>query len=159
MFWGFRIVPCIYIKFLFIAIKWATTRTFGHVRPAKIQISLRIRAFWSESPLGTFFYRKGCKVSSCGQWSPEQSAWMHMLFWVFVGRTCQKIRRRTLRLGSNKWLYCVCEVSPHSSVEDPPTFENRIYTVKRSHRFYGKYWQLAASTYTLNFTGAADYLQ
>ena len=26
-------------------------RTFGHVRPAKIQISLRIRAVWSESSL------------------------------------------------------------------------------------------------------------
>ena len=29
-------------------------RTFGHVRPAKIQISLRIRAGWSESSLGAF---------------------------------------------------------------------------------------------------------
>ena len=29
--------------------------TFGHVRPAKIQISLRIRAVWSESSLGTFW--------------------------------------------------------------------------------------------------------
>ena len=29
-------------------------RTFEHVRPAKIQISLRIRAVWSESSLSEF---------------------------------------------------------------------------------------------------------
>ena len=29
-------------------------RTSGHVRQAKIQISLRIRAVWSESSLGAF---------------------------------------------------------------------------------------------------------
>ena len=31
-------------------------RTFGHMRPAKIQISLRIRAVWSESSLGALGY-------------------------------------------------------------------------------------------------------
>ena len=31
-------------------------RTFGQVRPAKIQISLRIRAVWSESSPGAFWY-------------------------------------------------------------------------------------------------------
>ena len=30
-------------------------RTFGYVRPAKIQISLRIRAVWSTSSLGAFW--------------------------------------------------------------------------------------------------------
>ena len=30
-------------------------RTFGHLRPAKIQIRLRIRAVWSESSLGAFW--------------------------------------------------------------------------------------------------------
>ena len=29
-------------------------RNFGHVRQAKIQTSLRIRAVWSEFPLGAF---------------------------------------------------------------------------------------------------------
>ena len=33
-------------------------RTFGHVHPAKIQISLRIRAVWSESSLGAFWIAK-----------------------------------------------------------------------------------------------------
>ena len=37
-------------------------RTFGHVRPAKIQISLRIRLVWSESSLGAFW-----KVMLSGQ--------------------------------------------------------------------------------------------
>ena len=35
--------------------------TFGHVRPAKIQISLRIRAVWSESSLGAFWIGKDAK--------------------------------------------------------------------------------------------------
>ena len=39
-------------------------RSFPHVRPAKIQISLRILAVWSDSSLGG---RQGCKVSKCGQ--------------------------------------------------------------------------------------------
>ena len=33
-------------------------RTSGYVRPAKIQISLRIRAVWSESSLDTFWIAK-----------------------------------------------------------------------------------------------------
>ena len=38
-------------------------RTFGHVRPVKIQISLRIRAVWSESSLGAFWIAKDEKSS------------------------------------------------------------------------------------------------
>ena len=41
-------------------------RTFGHVRPAKIQISLRIRAVWSESSRGTFWIHMDA-VSPSGQ--------------------------------------------------------------------------------------------
>ena len=37
-------------------------RTFSHVRPAKIQISLRIRAGWSESSLGAFWIAKEAKL-------------------------------------------------------------------------------------------------
>ena len=36
-------------------------RTFGHVRPAKIQISLRIRADWSESSLGALWTAEDAK--------------------------------------------------------------------------------------------------
>ena len=62
-------------------------RPFGHVRPAKIQISLRIRAVWSESSLGAFWIAKDA-VSSRGQrrlWSDCAHAqadlnlrWAHM---------------------------------------------------------------------------------
>ena len=41
-------------------------RTSGHVRPAKIQISLRIRAVWSESPLGAFLIAKGVNFLHAG---------------------------------------------------------------------------------------------
>ena len=36
-------------------------RTFGHVHPVKIQISLRIRAVWSECSLGAFWIAIGAK--------------------------------------------------------------------------------------------------
>ena len=36
--------------------------TFGHVCPAKFQISLRIHAVWSESSLGAFWIAKGAKL-------------------------------------------------------------------------------------------------
>ena len=36
-------------------------RTFRHVRPAKIQISLRIRTVWSESSLGVFLIARNVK--------------------------------------------------------------------------------------------------
>ena len=35
--------------------------TFGHVRPAKIQMSLHIRTVWSESSLGAFWMAKDAK--------------------------------------------------------------------------------------------------
>ena len=36
-------------------------RTFGHVCPAKFQISMRLRAVWSESSLGAFWIGKDAK--------------------------------------------------------------------------------------------------
>ena len=39
-------------------------RTFRHVRQAKIQISLRIRAVWSESSLGALYIAKAAKFLS-----------------------------------------------------------------------------------------------
>ena len=46
-------------------------RTFGHVRPEKIPISLRIRAVWSESLLGAFWITKYAKFlhAENGDWS------------------------------------------------------------------------------------------
>ena len=65
--------------------------TFGHVRPAKIQINLRIRAAWLDS--------QGCKVSSCRQHRLCSGfATLHRLILAFVERTCQKVRIFMLRL-------------------------------------------------------------
>ena len=55
-------------------------RTFGHVRPAKIQISLRIRAVWSESSLSAFWIAKDAKFVHADSL---------MMIWVFVGRTLE----------------------------------------------------------------------
>ena len=38
--------------------------TFEHVRTAKIQISLHIRAIWSESSLGAFWIAKDAKLQA-----------------------------------------------------------------------------------------------
>ena len=57
-------------------------RTFGHMRPAKIQIRLRIRAVWSESSLGAFWISKNAKFLHVDNkdWSPMR---MRRLIWVF----------------------------------------------------------------------------
>ena len=64
-----------------------TKCTVVHVRPAKIQISLRIRAAWSESSLGAFWIAKGAMCLHAGNedWSDCADAqadlshrWSHM---------------------------------------------------------------------------------
>ena len=70
------------------------------MRPAKIQISLRIRAVWSEPPLGAFRIANDAKfcVSVCvcvcvcvlfvffqaETEVSDQTAWMRKLIWVFL---------------------------------------------------------------------------
>ena len=58
--------------------------TFGYVRPAKIQISLCIRAVWSESSLDTFRIAKDAKNIHAGNEDSNQTARMRRLIWVFV---------------------------------------------------------------------------
>ena len=72
-------------------------RPFGHVRLVKIQISLRIRAVWSESSLGAYWTAKGAKFLHANNEDFNQTARMRRLIWVFVGRTCEKVRFLTLR--------------------------------------------------------------
>ena len=72
-------------------------RTFGHVLPAKIQISLCIRTVWSESSLGAFLDSQGYSVSSWGQlclWSNCADA---VLIWDLIGHTYAKVRFLTFR--------------------------------------------------------------
>ena len=67
-------------------------RTFCHIRQTKIQISLRIRAVWSKSSLRAFWIAKAVKFLHADNEGFEQTAWIRRLIWVFVRRTCQKIR-------------------------------------------------------------------
>ena len=55
------------------------------MRPAKIQISLRIRAVWSESSLGAFWIAKDA-ISSYGLRDSDQIARMRSLFGTLVRR-------------------------------------------------------------------------
>ena len=71
---------------------------FGHVRPEKIQISLRIRAVWSKSSLGAFWKAKDTKSLHADNEDSDRTARMRRLIWDFVGRTCQKVRFLTFRL-------------------------------------------------------------
>ena len=41
--------------------------SYGHLHPAKIQISLHILTVWSDFPLGVFLNSQGCNVSSYPQ--------------------------------------------------------------------------------------------
>ena len=66
-------------------------RTFVHVRPTKIQISLHIHAIWSESSLGAFWLAKGAKFLYADNEDSDQTAQMRRLIWVFVGRICQTV--------------------------------------------------------------------
>ena len=69
--------------------------TFGHVRPVMIQISLRIRAVWSESSLAVVWIAKDAKFLHADN---EDSDRIRRLIWVFVEHTCKKVRFLTLRL-------------------------------------------------------------
>ena len=59
--------------------------TFWHVRPTKTQISLCIRAIWSES-------------SNVPSDATDQTARMYILIWISAGRTCAKVRFLTFQL-------------------------------------------------------------
>ena len=83
---------------------WATVknRNFDHVRLAKIQISLRIRAVWSESSLDAFCIAKDANFLHADNEDSNQTARMRRLIGVFVGCTCQKVNFRSC--GSNiRW--------------------------------------------------------
>ena len=90
------------------AIKLANVRkrTFGHVHPAKTQISLRIRAVLSEFSLGAFWI---VRVQRFVMLTMKTLIRLHKLIWVFVGRTCQKVRfltLQTLHAKHNDFLKC-----------------------------------------------------
>ena len=65
---------------------------FINVRRAKIQTSLRIRAVWSESSLGTFWIANDAKFVHKDNEDTGQTVRMRRVIWVFVGRSCLKVR-------------------------------------------------------------------
>ena len=71
-------------------------RTFGHARPAKILISLRIRAVSSEPSLGTLWLAKWAKFLRADNEDSDQTARMRRLIGVFIGRRCQRVHFLTL---------------------------------------------------------------
>ena len=73
-------------------------RTFREVRHAKIQISLRIRAVWSETSQRACWIDKDAKFIPAENEDSDQTARMRRLNWVVVERTCQKVRFLKLRL-------------------------------------------------------------
>ena len=73
-------------------------RSYGHVRPAKIQIRLRIRAVWSESSLGAFWIAKDTRFLHVNKEESDHIARMRRLIWVFTWHTGQKVRVLSLRL-------------------------------------------------------------
>ena len=68
---------------------WASARqepTIRLVRPAKTQISLRMRAVWSDSSLIACVYYS-LRLSKEGQTSSCHTGWMYRLIWAFAGHT------------------------------------------------------------------------
>ena len=69
---------CIWLKYI------SRNHTFGRVRQAKIQISLRSRAVWSESSLGAFWIAKDAKVLQTDNEDSDQSQWRYSLLKNFT---------------------------------------------------------------------------
>ena len=72
-------------------------RTFWHVRPTKTQISLRIRAVWSDSLLSALRNFVSLAIQNAPNEDSDQPARMRRLIWIFLGRTCLKGRFLTSR--------------------------------------------------------------
>ena len=68
------------------------------MRTAKIQISLGIRAVWSESSLCGFKIATGAKIHHADDEDTNQPARPRRLFSVFIGRTRDNVRFLTKRL-------------------------------------------------------------
>ena len=67
-------------------------RTYWPVRPTKSQISLRIRAVWSESSPSAWSNFTILAIQNAPSEDSDQTAQMRRLIWIFAGRTCPKIR-------------------------------------------------------------------
>ena len=64
-----------------------TKPTIRHVRLAKTQISLRIRAVWSESSLMACAFYSPLAIQRGVNENPWHTGWMYRLIGIFAGRT------------------------------------------------------------------------
>ena len=73
------------------------------MRPAKIQVGLRICAVWSEPLLGACLVTKDGKFLHADNEDSDPTARMRRRIWVFVGRPFQMVRFLPLRLKQSQW--------------------------------------------------------
>ena len=84
-------------------------RTFGHVRPTKTQISLRIRAVWLESLLSAWRSVASMAIQNAPSEDSDQTAHMRSLIWIFARCTWSKVHFLTLRfIGNEATQKCGC---------------------------------------------------
>ena len=67
--------------------KTCATSEDSDLRPAKTQISLRIRAVWSESSLIACVFYSLRAIQRVINKTPCHTRWMYRLIWVFAGHT------------------------------------------------------------------------
>ena len=91
-------------------------RINGHLRPAKIQISLRIYAAWPESSLEAFWIGKNSKFLHVDNEGSDQTVRMCRLIWVRWVHTCQKVRFLIFIVAGYYGFMLDVRVSVHLSV-------------------------------------------
>ena len=78
--------PCFLLVYrLFSSFQKMTKLTVRLGRPAKTQISLRIRAVWSESSLNACAFDSLRAIQRGINENPCYTGWMYRLIWVFAG--------------------------------------------------------------------------
>ena len=75
-----------------------TNCTIWHVRPKKTQITIGIRAVWSESLLFAGRNAASLGIQNASSEDSDQTARMRRLIWIFAGRTYREVCFVPLRL-------------------------------------------------------------
>ena len=86
----FCVSPHLYEVFEYGRRQWAST-IFWHVRPTSTQISLRMRAVWSESSLSAWRNFASLAIQNASSDDSDQTARMRSLICIFAGRICPKV--------------------------------------------------------------------
>ena len=98
--------------------------TMWYVRPAKPQISLRIRAVWSE-PLLVAWVFYDCKTTDWTSFGVSKlNRRLHRLVWVY---TCQNATLLEITCTGSYENACAIDPIKHTSIGNRPTRENVIF--------------------------------